>query len=76
MVSPGPVTSSPLSSTTAVFVTSREGVCVIVVIVRSSVVFPSSSNPSSETSLTSSVLPGLLDVTVTWFETPPASIAF
>ena len=51
------------------------GVVAILVIVGSFWVFPSLSSPSSLISKISFVFPGLLAITVTVFDTPPASIA-
>ena len=61
------------SVTVAVFVTSSSVVEVKLVIVLSSVVFPSLSLPSSLISVTSFVFPGLEAVTVTLFLTLPVS---
>ena len=51
------------------------GVVAILVIVGSFWVFPSVSSPSSLMSKISFVFPGLLAITVTVFDTPPASMA-
>ncbi len=62
-MSPEPVLPSPpLSVTAAVLVTSNNVDAVIVVTAGSSVVFPSSSSPSSDKSVTSLLFPGLLAV--------------
>ena len=76
MVSPGPVLSSALSSkTSAILVASIEGDGDISTTVGSSIVFPSVSSPSSLTSVTSLILPGLLAVTITVFSILPVSEA-
>ena len=80
MVSPIPMLPSPLvSATLAALVSVMDedggGVVVILVIVGSFSVFPSVSSPSSLMSKISFVFPGLLAITVTVFDTPPASIA-
>ena len=67
-MSPKSLIPFPLTSdTVAVFVDSIEGSATVYIIVGSFVVFPSVSSPSSLTSLTSLVFPGLLPVTVTEF---------
>ena len=72
MVSPGPVFSSELSSkTSAILVASIDGEGDISTTVGSSMVFPSVSSPSSLTSLTSLVFPGLLPIAVAEFSTFP-----
>ena len=63
IISPAPISPSPLSITCAIFVTSKDFTIVAVVTVGSSAVFPSSSIPSSEVSETLLVCPGLFAVT-------------
>ena len=76
MVSPAPVLLSPLlSSTVAVLVASIPGEAVILVIVGSSVVLLSSSSPSSEVSVTSSVFPAEEAVANTVLEINPVYAA-
>ena len=62
---------SPLSTSSAVFVTSIVGLGVIITSVVSSEVFPSVSSPSSLISVTSFVFPGLLAVAVAVFIIDP-----
>ena len=71
IISPVPVSSSPLSMIVAVLVTSIDVFELIVVIVGSLVVLPSVSSPSSLISVMSFVFPGLLAVAVTELETKP-----
>ena len=75
IVSPKPVTPSPLSVIDEVLVTSIEGEEVIVTTVGSFEVLPSVSSPSSEVSETSLEFPGELAVAVTVFDILPLSIA-
>ena len=73
IISPAPVSSSPLSMIVAVLVTSIDAFELITVIVGSLVVFPSVSSPSSLTSLTSFVPFTVLAIAVTELETKPVS---
>ena len=75
MVSPAPLIPSPLSATVAVLVTSSSGTWDVYTTVGSSNVFPSESFPSSEVSVMSLVLPGLLPVTTTVLLINPESAA-
>ena len=63
IISPAPISPSPLSITCALFVTSIDFSIVAEICVGSLVVFPSSSIPSSEVSDTLLVCPGLLAIT-------------
>ena len=72
MVSPGPVIPSPLSSTSAVLITSIPAVCVRVVIVGSSLTFVVEGSSLTSVKLFPSPVSAVMVAT---FETPPASIA-
>ena len=74
-VSPTPGKLSPLSTSTPVFTTSTAGSTVKSMRVSSSTKFPSASFPSSLTSVTSPVLPGLFAVTLTVFKIHPDPIS-
>ena len=72
IISPLLISPSPLSVTSAVFVASMAiSPEAINTMVGSSAVFPSVSSPSSLTSLTSLLFPGLLPLTVTVLITLP-----
>ena len=79
MISPEPIRPSPLSFTIAVFISSSDGLGSVVTVVGSLVGSPSVSasvgNPSSDTSDTSFVFPGLLATTLTVLDVPPALTA-
>ena len=76
ILSPAPVLPSPLLSVTvAVLVASNLGSAVAKTTVWSFNVFPSLSSPLSLISMTSSVLPGLLEVTKTRFLILPVAAA-
>ena len=77
IISPASTSPSPLSVIFDVFVTSKPiSSELVLTIVRSFVVFPSVSSPSSLTSLTSLVFPGLLPVTVTVLTIEPLEAAY
>ena len=65
-----------MSFTTAVLVTSIEESELVKTTVASFVVLPSVSSPSSDTSVTSLLLPGVLAVTDTLLFTDPVLAAF
>ena len=65
-----------MSHTTAVLVTSIEESELVKTTVASFVVLPSVSSPSSDTSVTSLLLPGVLAVTDTLLFTDPVFAAF
>ena len=65
-----------MSLTTAVLVTSIEESELVKTTVGSFVVLPSVSSPSSDTSVTSFVLPGVLAVTDTLLFTDPVLATF
>ena len=65
-----------MSFTTAVLVTSIEESELVKTTVASFVVLPSVSSPSSDTSVTSLLLPGVLAVTDTLLFTDPVFAAF
>ena len=71
---PSPLVSDILAALVSI-IDEDGGVVVILVIVGSFWVFPSVSSPSSLISKISFVFPGLLAITVTVFDTPPASMA-
>ena len=75
IVSPKPVTPSPLSVIDEVLVTSIVFEFVMDTSVGSFIVLPSVSSPSSEVSETLFEKPGLLAVKTATFETPSLSTA-
>ena len=74
ILSPTPVTPSPLSTITDVFITSMEGAVVTILSVGSLVISPSLSILSSEISVTA-WLAGVVADTVAEFLTPPLLIS-
>ena len=74
-VSPTPGKLSPLSTSRPVLTTSIAGSTVKSILVSSSTRFPSASFPSSLTSVTSPVFPGLFAVTLTVFKIHPDPIS-
>ena len=75
IISPAPTSPSPLSTTVAIFVASKDFVIATLVSVGSSSVFPSLSMPSSLVSETLFVWPGLFAITVSEFDTEPVLAA-